>query len=87
VEQAALDGQWRAATWLLSRCHQGRYRDRSDDRLQPEQLQLVLTRFADVLIGEIRDPDDRVRVRDRLKELNDSLTETASTARRLEHKP
>lgn len=87
VEKSAIEGQWRAATWLLAHCHQGRYQDHHDEGLKPEQLQLVLTRFVDVLMGEIRDTEDRGRVRRRLQELNDSLTDTAATARQLEHDP
>lgn len=74
INKAAQDARyWRAAAWALERRWPGRYGARRSDAFSFEQVAHVLAQFADVVLDEVADDDERQRILVRLAELTARL--------------
>jgi len=85
-EAATQKKDWRAATWLLTHCHQERYR-MGTELLAADQVSAMIGRFAELLLREVADVADRKRILARLEDLTSSLGREAATAVQLEVSP
>ncbi|MBA4019547.1 MAG: hypothetical protein C0483_20480 [Pirellula sp.] len=66
-DAAAEKNGWRAAAWLLTRRHPERYAARAANTTTPHQVDQTMYFFAKRVVQEIASPDDRKRVKLRLK--------------------
>jgi len=82
-DAASQKKDWRAATWLLTHCHQERYRT-GTELLAADQVSAMIGRFADLLLREVADVADRKRILARLEDLTSSLGRDAAVAGQLE---
>ncbi len=74
INKAAQDGRyWRAAAWALERKYPARYAQRDPALFTAEQVSQVLGQFADVILEEVPDEDDRQRILARMTALADAL--------------
>lgn len=86
-EKATQQGEWRAETWLLVHCHQDRYLLPRPEGMTAEQLAATLNRFAEVLVREIADVQERRRVAARLQYLTKTLEQDVAIANQVENTP
>lgn len=80
-DAAAERNGWRAAAWLLTRRHPDRYAARAAGVATPHQIDQTMYFFAKRVVQEIASPDDRKRVKLRLKKFQKQFVEQL----RLEH--
>lgn len=71
LRQVQLAGQknWRAAAWLLERSNPLEYGPTKPEVMKPYQVRGILQQFADILTKGIKNPEDRRRVGNDLREL------------------
>lgn len=78
INKAAKEGRyWRAAAWALERTYPNRYAQRRAQTVTVEQISQVLSQFADAILEEVTDPDQRERILARLSELTARLRAAA----------
>jgi hypothetical protein len=78
INKAAEEGRyWRAAAWALERCFPSRYGRRRPDMFTVEQVSHVLAQFADVILDEVPDHEQRERILARLSDLTAGLQSAA----------
>jgi hypothetical protein len=69
VQESALKaGEWKAATWLLAHCFRDKYYKRQRG-IPVDQVQLLVQRITEALLGEVRDPADRKRMMARIAQI------------------
>jgi len=70
IKKAAKKEQyWRAAAWALERLNPEDYAKRSPGKLTPEEMQTLLTRLAEILLGEVPVARHRKEMLKRLQRL------------------
>jgi IS30 family transposase len=70
INRAATETRyWRAAAWALERKYPARYAARDPHTLTTEQVSQLLAQFADVLMQEVSQEDERQQILARLAEL------------------
>lgn len=74
-DAAAEKNGWRAAAWLLTRRHPDRYAARAARTTTPHQIDQTMYFFAKRVVQEIASPDDRKRVKVRLKKFQKQFVE------------
>ncbi len=70
---------WRAAAWVLERRNPNRYAARGAQTITFEQLARLITQIAEIVGGEINDPQVRVNILKRLRTLTTSLLDNEKT--------
>ena len=65
---------WRAAAWVLERRNPNRYAARGAHTITFEQLARLVTQIAEIVGGEIKDADVRVKILKRLNTLTTAIT-------------
>ena len=66
---------WRAAAWALERRLPNRYAARGAHTVTFEQVIRLMSEIAEIVVGEIQDPQTRVNVVHRLQKLTSTLIE------------
>ncbi len=70
INKAGKDGRyWRAAAWALERAYPERYGARKPRTVTVDQLGKVLSQFADSILENVTDDEQRRRILERLSEL------------------
>ena len=85
IKKAAEDRDWRAAAWILTHCHQKAFALRRSEGITSEQLGVLFGRFTEMLLGEVRDRDERERIATRLDRMSRELSGTVEITKQLEH--
>ena len=86
VKDAAVERKdWRAAAWLLSHCFRDRYYLRQPRGVPVEQVRLLFERFTDALLAEVRNDEDRRRIKNRLQKISGQVSDAAGVTKRLGH--
>ena len=74
IKSAAKKEQyWRAAAWVLERRNPNRYAARGAHTITFNQLARLITQIAEIVGGEIKDPDVRANILKRLNTLTTAL--------------
>jgi len=70
IQNAAKKAQyWRAAAWVLERCHPDQYAARSAECVTLDQVRQLLGELAQIIVEEVHNPDYRKCVLKRLNSL------------------
>ncbi len=74
LNQAAKDEKhWRASVWWMERMSPERFARRAPNAVTMVQLKTFIEELADLIIAEIPDEDQRMRLLERLSQMTDSL--------------
>jgi len=71
---------WRAAAWVLERRNPNRYAARGAHTITFDQLTRLMTQIAEIVGGEIKDAETRVKILKRFQQLTTALGETTRFA-------
>lgn len=82
-DAAAEHKHWRAAAWMLARRWPDRYGAHYPENVTVQQISLSLNQIAQVIMEEIGDLEQRRRVVERVRELNEGLQRQADERRRI----
>ncbi|MBN1909756.1 MAG: hypothetical protein JW818_08455 [Pirellulales bacterium] len=74
IQDAATKAQyWRAAAWALERCYPHHYARRGADVLTVDQMRHVLAGFADIVMAEVPNPNQRKAFLHKLRVLSGEM--------------
>lgn len=69
---------WKAATWMLERLNPEDFGRKMPDSLPPAEIAKIITRLAEIVVEEVKNPEVRKKILARVEELIKNYTSSNS---------